>query len=130
MSLFKFACFRNFCIKCYATILSIKKILLNIHTVPSGGINMYWNFDSVKVGFYVPFNSQGHIGTRPQHCHLWGTQIHEFYFMILSILSPTWTSYVGSACLEKQYHPPFTSPVRAYIEVITCELVREVFQTF
>ena len=26
----------------------------------------------VKVGvFYVPFNSQGHIGTGPQNCHLW-----------------------------------------------------------
>ena len=24
-----------------------------------------------KLGFYVPFNSQGHIGTGPQHCHLW-----------------------------------------------------------
>ena len=22
-------------------------------------------------GFYVPFNSQGHIGTGPQNCHLW-----------------------------------------------------------
>ena len=24
-----------------------------------------------KLGFYVPFNSQGHIGTGPQNCHLW-----------------------------------------------------------
>ena len=24
-----------------------------------------------KLGFNVPFNSQGHIGTGPQHCHLW-----------------------------------------------------------
>ena len=23
-----------------------------------------------KLGFYVPFNSQGHIGTGPQNCHL------------------------------------------------------------
>ena len=32
------------------------------------------HFDSVpksKLGFNVPFNSQGHIGTGPQHCHLW-----------------------------------------------------------
>ena len=36
------------------------------------------NFDSSmdkgqrsKLGFYVPFNSQGHIGTGPQNCHLW-----------------------------------------------------------
>ena len=26
-----------------------------------------------KLGFNVPFNSQGHIGTGPQHCHLWDT---------------------------------------------------------
>ena len=24
-----------------------------------------------KLGFYVPFNSQGHIGTGPQNCHFW-----------------------------------------------------------
>ena len=24
-----------------------------------------------KLGFYVPFNSQGHIGTGLQNCHLW-----------------------------------------------------------
>ena len=24
-----------------------------------------------KLGFYVPFNSQGHMGTGPQNCHLW-----------------------------------------------------------
>ena len=24
-----------------------------------------------KLRFYVPFNSQGHIGTGPQNCHLW-----------------------------------------------------------
>ena len=24
-----------------------------------------------KLGFYVPFNSKGHIGTGPQNCHLW-----------------------------------------------------------
>ena len=24
-----------------------------------------------KLGFYVPFHGQGHIGTDPQHCHLW-----------------------------------------------------------
>ena len=24
-----------------------------------------------KLGFYVPFNSQSHIGTGPQNCHLW-----------------------------------------------------------
>ena len=23
--------------------------------------------------FYIPFNSQGHIGTGNQHCHLWET---------------------------------------------------------
>ena len=24
-----------------------------------------------KFGFYIIFNSQGYIGTAPQHCHLW-----------------------------------------------------------
>ena len=24
-----------------------------------------------KVGIYVPFNSQGHIASGPEHCHLW-----------------------------------------------------------
>ena len=24
-----------------------------------------------KLGFYVPFNSQGLFGTGPQNCHLW-----------------------------------------------------------
>ena len=27
-----------------------------------------------KLGFYVPFNIQGHIGRGPQHCHLWGVE--------------------------------------------------------
>ena len=27
-----------------------------------------------KLGFYIPFNSQGHIGTGPQHCHLWDSK--------------------------------------------------------
>ena len=29
------------------------------------------NEQQSKLEFYVPFNSQGHIGTGPQHCHLW-----------------------------------------------------------
>ena len=28
-------------------------------------------------GFYVPFNSQGQIGSSPQHCHLWESNPHE-----------------------------------------------------
>ena len=30
-----------------------------------------------KLGFYVPFNSQGHIGTGPQNCHLWDSNPHR-----------------------------------------------------
>ena len=30
------------------------------------------NIRKSESGFYIPFNSQGHIGTGPQHCHLWG----------------------------------------------------------
>ena len=29
------------------------------------------NITKSKLGFYVSFNSQGHIGTGPQLCHLW-----------------------------------------------------------
>ena len=31
----------------------------------------YKMHQGTKLGFYVPFNSQGHIGTGPQNCHLW-----------------------------------------------------------
>ena len=27
-------------------------------------------YESLKLGFYVPFNNKVHIGTSPQHCHL------------------------------------------------------------
>ena len=30
-----------------------------------------------KFVFYVPSNSQGHIGTDPQHCHLWESNPHR-----------------------------------------------------
>ena len=30
-----------------------------------------FNTSKSKLGLYVPFNSQSHIGTSPQHCHLW-----------------------------------------------------------
>ena len=32
----------------------------------------YWS--KSKLGFYVPFNSRGHIERGPQHCHLWGSK--------------------------------------------------------
>ena len=39
---------------------------------PRGKSQSGVNFDQrSKLGFYVPFNSQGHIGTGPQNCHLW-----------------------------------------------------------
>ena len=34
-----------------------------------------------KLGFNVPFNSQGHIGTGPQHCHLWDS--NSMYYRML-----------------------------------------------
>ena len=30
-----------------------------------------------KSGFYIQFNSQGHIVTGPQHCHLWEWKPHR-----------------------------------------------------
>ena len=35
-----------------------------------------------KLGFYVPFNSQGHIGTGPQNCHLWDSNPQRWQPMI------------------------------------------------
>ena len=32
--------------------------------------NLY-TYVKVKVGGFVPFNSRVHIGSGPQHCHLW-----------------------------------------------------------
>ena len=29
------------------------------------------------LGFYVPFNSQGHVGIGPHHCHLWESSQHR-----------------------------------------------------
>ena len=35
-------------------------------------------FSKSKIqGFFVPFNSQGHIATGPQHCHLWESNPHK-----------------------------------------------------
>ena len=31
----------------------------------------------IKLGFYVPSNSQGHIGTGSQHCNLWDSNHTE-----------------------------------------------------
>ena len=33
-----------------------------------------------KLGFYIPSNSQGHIGTGSQHCHLWESNPHRSDF--------------------------------------------------
>ena len=30
-----------------------------------------------KLRFHIPFNSQGHIGTGPQHCNLWDSNHTE-----------------------------------------------------
>ena len=35
-----------------------------------------------KLGFYVPFNIQGHIGTGPQNCHLWDSNPQRWQPMI------------------------------------------------
>ena len=35
------------------------------------GLDKITKFQRSKLGFFVPFDSQGHIGTGPQHCHLW-----------------------------------------------------------
>ena len=39
---------------------------------------------SQKLGFYLPFNSQGPIGTSPQNCHLWELDPHRVRDLSLS----------------------------------------------
>ena len=36
-----------------------------------------WGNEKSQPGFHIPFNSQGHIGTGPQHCHLWESNPHR-----------------------------------------------------
>ena len=57
---------------------------------------LFWSKIKVKV-FFVPFNSQGHIGTDPQHCHLWGsnpqrgmTACDEIPDLLTSVFFQTW----------------------------------------
>ena len=47
-------------------------------TVPQTGRDLATgiNIPMSKLVFYVPFNSQGHIGAWPQHWHLWESNLH------------------------------------------------------
>ena len=62
-----------------------------------------------KLGFYVLFNSQGHIGTGPQNCHLWDSNPHRWQPMIRcqtaaedTYLFPLWCS--GSLNIHLYIH--------------------------
>ena len=35
-----------------------------------------YKLQSSKLGFYMLFNGQGHIGTGSRHCHLWESNPH------------------------------------------------------
>ena len=41
-------------------------------------IRVVYSIYMSKFGFRVPFNSQGHIGTGPQLCHLWEPNPHRW----------------------------------------------------
>ena len=52
-------------IKLNTTLMDIFDLVSHTH------IDATLQRSKLKLGFYVPFNSQGHIGTGPQNCHLW-----------------------------------------------------------
>ena len=50
-------------------------------------------FKSLNLEFCAPFNIQGHIGTGPQYCHLWGS--------LLLYVPPRYKHCVGSHIRER-----------------------------
>ena len=40
-------------------------------------LHVMYMFHRSKLGFYVSFNFQGHIGRGSWHCHLWGSNSHR-----------------------------------------------------
>ena len=55
-------------------------------------------------GFYIPFNSLGHIRTGPQHYHLWGSNPHRGDYLRL-VAKPTndWAAEDLCKYLKKIY---------------------------
>ena len=58
------------CPKYFSPFFKVRQCAYNTRLSQSDGIILHVPQRS-KLGFYVPFNSQGHIGTGPQNCHLW-----------------------------------------------------------
>ena len=54
---------------CYPISIHMSQLLSTGRPISS--FTLLWAKVGPKLGFYVPFNSQGHIGTGPQNCHLW-----------------------------------------------------------
>ena len=74
----------------------------------------YWPINLVilvksKLGFYVPFNSQGHIGTGPQNCHLWDSNPQSVILVTKKYIY--WCSKKGFMlniyCLQKEIRKIF-----------------------
>ena len=64
-------------------------------------IEKNFNLQSSKLGFYVPFNSQGHIRTGPQNCHLPYALLHvEVYRTCIKTLLLTFTWPLGILSLS------------------------------
>ena len=62
------ACIYSF--KCYFNFFYFLRFLYIFQRKNLAFYPLNYNTKS-KLEFYVPFNSQGHIGTGPQNCHLW-----------------------------------------------------------
>ena len=57
----------------HISLMKINNITIVFHTciLLLGSVGKGKGEQRSKLGFYVPFNSQGHIGTGPENCHLW-----------------------------------------------------------
>ena len=57
----------------YAIYLVYFKLPLHLQSV----LSYFKHCTKSSVMFYIPFNSQGHVGTGPQLCHLWESNLHR-----------------------------------------------------
>ena len=56
---------------------TIFKCIPNQDILWNAVFSLYTFLSKSKLEFCVPFNSQGHVGTGPQHYHLWDSNPHR-----------------------------------------------------
>ena len=81
--------------KCQILILNAK--------VPIGQWQCLNTKTKSKLGFYVPFDSQGHIRTGSKYCRLWESKIHrgDCLWLDAKLASHKATVYLGNtACVK------------------------------